>query len=372
MSKVTGQRVVVLDGVRGIAILLVVCAYADGTGFLLPLRVRAVSADVGVRVFFVLSGFLITSLLVAERARCGRISLREFYIRRLLRIFPAFYGYLLLVTVLSVAGVAALDRRDLAFAATYAMNFHGHRGWVVGQTWSLAVEEQFYLLWPAALALCGTRRARQVALAAILLGPLARLGATYGGYEALADQAFPCVFDALATGCLLALWWRELEDSKTYRRILGTRWFWPAIAALSCSTMLTHPWFQLGIATTASNVAIALAIHRLILRQESGAARVLSTRGLVWFGTISYSLYLWQQPFVDRHAGAWFNRFPQDVVLGIAAAVLSYAIVERPFIRWSARRRARSAVIPLPVTRRQPMIARPTSSVDEQLQRTAS
>ena len=181
MSKVTGQRVVVLDGVRGIAILLVVGAHAGGTGLLLPRRVSALSADIGVRVFFVLSGFLITSLLVAERGRCGRISLREFYVRRLLRIFPAFYGYLLLVTVLAAVGVVALDHRDLAFAATYSMNFHGHRGWVVGQTWSLAVEEQFYLLWPAALALCCTRRARQVVLAAIIVGPLARLGVWYCG-----------------------------------------------------------------------------------------------------------------------------------------------------------------------------------------------
>ena len=107
----------------------------------------ALYANFGVRVFFIISGFLITSLLLKEMAKTGRISLRDFYMRCVLRIFPAFYTFLLVVFALSVAAIIQLRPRDLLFALTYLMNFHFDHSWQVGHLWSLAVEEG--LIWSA-------------------------------------------------------------------------------------------------------------------------------------------------------------------------------------------------------------------------------
>src|SRR6185295_707232 len=134
-------RIPTLDGIRAVAFAFVLCAHTLGTG-ILPMTSRVhVFGDIGVRTFFVLSGFLITTLLLRERARFGAISLRGFYLRRALRIFPAFYTFLAVVIVLRAAGLATASDRDLVFAGTYTMNFHADRAWHVGHLWSLSVEE---------------------------------------------------------------------------------------------------------------------------------------------------------------------------------------------------------------------------------------
>ncbi|MGH9888077.1 MAG: acyltransferase family protein, partial [bacterium] len=175
------------------------CAHTLGTGILPMTPVAHVFGDIGVRAFFVLSGFLITTLLLRERARDGTISLRGFYLRRALRIFPAFYAYLAVLIVLRAAGTIAPSNSDLAFAGTYTMNFHAERAWQVGHLWSLSVEEQFYLAWPLTLIVLGTRRALILALAAIAVAPLVRMvtWVSWPALRELTDQMFPCVFDAL-------------------------------------------------------------------------------------------------------------------------------------------------------------------------------
>ena len=98
-------------------------------------------ANFGVRVFFVISGFLITMLLLKEEAKTGTISLRNFYIRRVFRIFPAFYAYFAVIAVCSLAGYIVVNHSDLLAAAFYVMNFRFHPSWYLGHLWSLSVEE---------------------------------------------------------------------------------------------------------------------------------------------------------------------------------------------------------------------------------------
>jgi peptidoglycan/LPS O-acetylase OafA/YrhL len=348
MSSANG-RIATLDGVRAISIGLVLFAHTLGTGALPMFAAAHPFADIGVRSFFVLSGFLITTLLLRERERSGRISLRGFYLRRALRIFPAFYAYLAVVIALRAAGGAIASDRDLAFAGGYAMNFHAERAWVVGHLWSLAVEEQFYLAWPLTLVVLGARRALGVALAAIALAPVVRVAVWYGCPELrdLTDQAFPCVFDALATGCVLALARDRLEASARYRRLLDARWFWAIPIACAALTVITRPWFGLGIAMTLANAGIALAVHRCITRPFGAVGAFLEHPAVVRIGVLSYSLYLWQQLFLNRHAGAWLNAFPVNIALAFAAAALSYIAIERPFLRISEALRARRAAAPV-------------------------
>jgi peptidoglycan/LPS O-acetylase OafA/YrhL len=345
VQQTANGRIATLDGVRAISICLVLCAHAFGTGILPMTPAAHIFADVGVRSFFVLSGFLITTLLLRERARHGQISLRGFYLRRSLRIFPAFYTYLGVVLVLRAAGVVTASNADLGFAATYTMNFHAERAWSVGHLWSLAVEEQFYLLWPLALVLLGTRRALPVATAAILAAPVIRIAVWYGWPElrALTDQAFPCVFDTLATGCVLAIGRNWLEAAPRYRRLLDARWFWAVPAIGIASLVVTRPWIGLGASMTLANLGIALIIHRCVSRPTDAVGTVLEHPILVRIGTLSYSLYLWQQLFLNRHSSSWINAFPVNVVFACVAAALSYRFIERPFLRLSERLRKRGA-----------------------------
>ncbi len=135
------------------------------------------------RVFFVLSGFLITRLLLEEFDATGTISIRGFYGRRIARIFPAAYFYILTLMVLAGFGLLKVGWQPLAVAATYTWNYTAlgasTAGAVLGHFWTLSLEEQFYLVWPAFLLFAGPRWARRIAVVCVLAFPLMRVGSYY-------------------------------------------------------------------------------------------------------------------------------------------------------------------------------------------------
>lgn len=175
-----GSKIPSLDGFRAISILLVLYGHLYGTRgypsstFGSAMQWLGDVAHLGVLVFFIISGFLITWLLMGERAQSGHISLKNFYLRRSLRIFPAMYTLMLALLIATWLGWVQLEGRDFAFAMTYTVNYFPNHPWQIGHLWSLAIEEQFYLLWPFALLLLRERRALMLALGAIFLGPLVR------------------------------------------------------------------------------------------------------------------------------------------------------------------------------------------------------
>ena len=199
------SRIPSLDGLRAISILAVVVGHGVPI-FGIQSHLMGHLGNFGVRVFFLISGFLITTLLLKEWDATGGISIKNFYIRRALRIFPAFYVYVGVVGVLAALGLIELYKGDMMHALTYTMNYHMKRAWYLNHIWSLAVEEQFYLLWPAALMLAGPRRGRMGVAAVLFLAPLIRLVMYFGfdaSYTALMRH-FQAVSDALATGCVWA------------------------------------------------------------------------------------------------------------------------------------------------------------------------
>jgi len=335
----TKARIPALDGLRAVAIGLVFLSHVLATGSSPNSTYWRVLGETGVRVFFVISGYLITTLLLRELGSRGTISLRSFYARRAFRIFPAFYTYIAIICVLVAAGAIVVATCDVAYAATYTMDFIVDRSFYVGHAWSLAVEEQFYLLWPLAVVLFGTRRATWLAIAGIAIAPVLRIAAaryspTLGP---LTDQAFPFVFDALGSGCVLAILAPRLERSPRYTALLDSRWFWYVPALCIGSLLLDRWWFELGVADTLANLGIALAIHRCVTRPANLMTRVLELRGFVWIGTLSYSLYLWQEPFVNRAATGWWEAFPANLAFALGAAILSHYLVERPVLRVGRR-----------------------------------
>src|ERR1700724_1408201 len=172
LGVMSSHRVPSLDGLRTISISFVLLGHLYGTAGYPRNKLTLLLtyyAHFGVQVFFVVSGFLITTLLLKERDRTGRIDLLAFYRRRTFRIFPACFFY---VTAMAVV---AWPLGYLGYAYSYTMCYAGQgRPWLLGHLWSLSVEEQFYLLWPFALALAFSMR-RRVAIVVMFAAPIARL-----------------------------------------------------------------------------------------------------------------------------------------------------------------------------------------------------
>jgi len=354
-SATASERIPSLDGLRAISILLVLFSHLAGTGGF-PVSAAASNpwalGSLGVTVFFVISGFLITGLLLEELRRTDRIRLGRFYFRRTLRIFPPYFAFLIALAIASAAGWITLNSGDLLSSATYTSNYHDARSWFVGHTWSLSVEEQFYLLWPAVLLLARTRRAVVVAAATLLLVPIIRVAewelfraAGYG-----IGHRFETIADALAAGCLLACVRPHLHASPLYMRLLSSPAFvLVPIAAILANLTHDHPLVLMGAGLTVINVCLALCVDWAVTFHEGRVGRVLNAAPVVFIGWISYSLYLWQQPFLHRDSSAWFAQFPTNIGLTVIAALASYYAVERPSLqlrKWIEMRKRRPSPAP--------------------------
>ena len=335
-------RIPSLDGLRAVSITLVLLAHLSGTAGFPIARADGLgfidTGNLGVRVFFVISGYLITTLLIRELDRTGTISLRQFYYRRTLRIFPAYYAYVGAIATCWIFGWVSLQHGDLLHAVTYTQNYAlSHQSsWYVGHAWSLAVEEQFYILWPATLLLAGRRRGVLVAVAVIAAAPLARVGSAFLPHHGEIGHTFQTVADAIAAGCLLALLRDQLWENGIYRRVLTSSGFLfvPVLvlgaASLGTSTSRIHLGVYHLVGVTVMNLGIALCIDWSLRFSTGRVGRFLNSRPLVFIGTLSYSIYLWQQPFLNRDSGAVTARFPYNLSLAILAALTSYFVVERP------------------------------------------
>ena len=345
------RRIPSLDGLRAASILIVLAAHlVHGHHGRIFDRIDHLG-NFGVKVFFEISGFLITTLLLREAAGSGRIDLPDFYRRRVLRIFPAYWTYLAVLFLLLMIGSIELRPGDLLASATYTANYHHDRSWYVNHLWSLSVEEQFYLTWPMLIVLLGARRAMFVAAAVILAAPCIRGYMWYDlhvGASRMTRQ-FEAAADALAAGCLLAGCYNWLGTKRAYVAFLRGPWFWPALL-LGCALSVAGGlgWFYF-IGQSLAHLTILLCIDRCVRFPSTAIGRLLNSRLAVFLGVLSYSLYLWQMLFVNPFSSWWFCRFPQNVACSFLAALASYYLVERPFLRLkSHHRRKASAPIEQP------------------------
>jgi len=338
MHVENASRMPSLDGLRAVSLCLVLFGHLCGTAGFLPRAAGTMFGDLanlGVRVFFVISGFLITSLLVDELDNSGVISLRRFYLRRTMRIFPAFYVYVAMLAGAAALGWVQLLRGDLLHAITYTSNYHEHQSWLTGHLWSLSVEEQFYLLWPVVFVFGGVRRAKCVAAMTMLAAPLCRtlmlvcMPETQWGI----GWWFPTVADAIAAGCLLAIWKPQLERSRRYNGLLHSRCFFLLPAAAIAMNMKAGGRLQVAIIESILNMAICVIVHRAVLMGHSLSSRVLNTHALSLAGRMSYSVYLWQQPFLNRFAATGLQTFPLNLILAVVCGTASFYLIEAPMLR---------------------------------------
>jgi peptidoglycan/LPS O-acetylase OafA/YrhL len=333
------------DGLRAVAVLLVVGAHVQGA----PLSAGGAGAItpragwLGVDLFFVLSGFLITTLLLEERALHGGISLARFYSRRALRLVPALVFFLLVAALGDVAlGIPLRDHlASLLLGLTYTTNvgvMFGHFDLSLGHLWSLAMEEQFYLVWPPLLIILGrrlsVRRIGIAALAAAVALAAARFALTPPDARSV-DWAFVTRFDSILIGCAAAC------APPRLRRLAGSPGPFPvavlAMAALVVLAPTREPVYR------GATFAFALATAVVLLGLVGDGARphrppvvhaLLASMPFVLVGRISYALYLWHRVIeywvADRGVR---HGLALTVAVSMAAAAVSYVLVERPFLR---------------------------------------
>jgi peptidoglycan/LPS O-acetylase OafA/YrhL len=331
---VGGGRIPALDGLRALAVGLVLVEHSSLTnGFPGAGRLHMLGrlGTIGVDVFFVLSGFLITTLLCREFDRTGRVSLRGFYIRRALRILPAYCSLLLVVLAMSLAGAVHVPAADWVAAVTYTMNFRQEPVWEIGHIWSLSIEEHFYLAWPLVFLLVPRWAALRVLIAVLVLGPVARWAVilTRPDLSPTVELWTFVRLDSIAFGCLFALLARQ-DRGRRVLDLFGR--YWPAaLVSLVATYLLAHlsGKFSDGVAPSVTAGAIAILVWAAVRR----APRWLDHPVMVAVGVGSYSLYIWQQPFLNPHRDVWWTNFPQNLLLVALVATASYRLVERPFLQ---------------------------------------
>jgi len=343
-----------LDGLRAIAAFLVVFYHAG---------LEWVPGGLGVLIFFVLSGFLITWLLLKEEEQSGAISLKLFYLRRSLRIFPAFYAYWLL---LSAASLLLHKRYDVAQAISsllYVNNYyqalHGDPNTGFSHTWSLGIEEQFYLLWPLIFLLLREARQRlRFLIAAVVLLALYREALIFLFHrdQGYIYEAFDTRADHLLMGCLLAIALRAGVWTGLWRRLCSSPWLVAVpLGLLVISTALALRFgstYRDAVGFVVDPMLVAVLIVQTIAHPSAGFGVALNWDWMRYLGTISYSVYLYQQVVVEP-ARKLTARWPAISMLAtilavIAVASASYWIVERPFLRLKKRFEAGHAAITSP------------------------
>lgn len=326
-----------LDGLRGVAVVAVILFHARST--LTP------NGFSGVDVFFGLSGFLITALLLREHHLNRRISLRQFYVRRILRLYPALVVAGLGVMALAVVADNVAEGGPAVLAALFYVAhlwiYTGHDGWLLEHTWTLSLEEHYYLFWPSlvALLLAGRRwRWLGIALAIFALMLLATPWFLPEGIRAAYERGAPMIYGSLAA----MVWWR-VRDVKT-RKWMG----WVGTAALITLISLTF-WPQtlseswLTGVNSLPGVLSVVAVASFIMAPRGLGARCLDWSPLKWTGRRAYGLYLYHFPIlsvlahhIELGVPNWANAII-GVVLSFAVAAASYRWVELPFLRRKAR-----------------------------------
>lgn len=348
MATVARQRIPSLDGWRAIAIVLVLLSHEWGTKnaptVTGALGIAFRQGDLGVRIFLVLSGYLITLLMLREADDVGSFSLRSFYVRRVLRIFPVYFLFLAVLFSLQVAGLYTDTPSSWIGSLSFTRNMVGDGLSATGHLWSLSVEEQFYLLWPLTFAALALHRRPALAvglLAAVVIGAFVVRLVPCSGHSFVCERVLNVhsafrYADCLAIGCLGAFVARRLGMGGEGGSVL-TLAFLGATAALIASAIPapTQRWAISGLVTLQAVLTmVALYGSTRVTGAWNG---LLNSPVLVQLGVVSYSLYIWHMLFLahyvgDRVSASSVYDWRVWWIAAVLVAFASYYLFERRFI----------------------------------------
>jgi peptidoglycan/LPS O-acetylase OafA/YrhL len=362
-SRLAQGKIPALDGIRAIAISLVVIFHLH-----LPVfqSWEESLGRTGVTLFFVLSGFLITWLLLKEDTRSGDVSLPKFYMRRFLRIFPGFYCFWIIYVLLALLVRKHVSWGNCIAALLYVSNYYWPlRGAGVGGmvlTWSLGVEEQFYVIWPSIFK----RFRRNLGNVSLVLGALCGgvlvhrilLNYVWHASPIYLYAAFDTRMDSLAIGCLLAISIRTGRASR-FVHFVCAHWSLPFLTFAGLALSMAMPSLASGFTYwnvegfTVESVLAAILIVQMVVLGSRACWAWISWGWVRFIGTISYSWYLYNAigPDAVNHSplGHTLLRAPLGLVAGLLLASASYYIVETPFLRLKSKYETKPTNVALPV-----------------------
>ena len=325
-----------LDGIRAIAVMLVFWAHMD-LWHIFP-------GVFGVNVFFLLSGFLITTLMMREHASRGSVSIKEFYIRRALRILPPMYIVLAIGVVLTVSGVlpGIIDARSVIMQCLHLTNYYliaaGHPHLVPGLSvyWSLAVEEHYYLLFPFVFAFCYPRMgAKRMAMVLFVLAVAVIFWRTIiiarnPVYTPRTWAATDTRIDSILWGCILALWRNPALTPSTAEPLASWKSCVLALTGLVATSFFYYNiFFKEAFGYTLESVCLIPLFCAAILKRDWLTVRLLNTKVLRWVGQISYTLYLSHLMFFTLFR----TNFPNWSRMVNALVVLAFTLLFCQLIR---------------------------------------
>ncbi len=362
-----------LDGWRALSIALVILHHSQvhvSVPVLGPLlQWLSDIGELGVEIFFAISGLLICSRLLDEESRNTRIDVKAFYIRRFFRILPAAFFYLLVIAILAGFHVIPLSPLDwfgaLFFFRNYAMlsAYLQHSPlalhWYTGHFWSLSMEEHFYLVLPAVLVCFRRLRFR-------VLGGMAICIALWRSFLAhVMHNGYQFTFrtdthvDALLIPAMIAIALYPVLRNPAASRYLPA-WSFPIFLAVEVGLLLT----KIPLFFTLQAIVLPLLILSTVLHPKTIPGSILEWKALRWIGWISYSLYLWQQLFFGVNfvgsppALAVLRQPPISFLALLGCAMFSYYVVEKPCIRWG-HHLASPAIVRDPCDQSSPQLGRP-------------
>ncbi|AFZ35781.1 acyltransferase 3 [Stanieria cyanosphaera PCC 7437] len=343
------------DGLRAIAIILVVLGHAKNTihiqGSVSQYVTRLIAnSNLGVRLFFVLSGYLITMLLLKEIQINKTVNIKSFHQKRAIRIFPVCYFFILIVFILNIICNWNVSLKNFLAAATFTWNYQGlwnHTpwgagNWFLGHLWTLSLEAQFYLIWPIILGILGIYKSRYFALFIIILLPFIRLASyfLFPAQRGLLGMMFHTAIDSIMVGCYIAIINNYKHDflKKVLTNIfkhknifLGFLVLWLFLISPTLGYMIRG--FGISIGITIDAIASGLLIAWLHNNPSTAISKFLGNAILVYIGKISYSLYLWQQLFLTDLNTTFLGQFPYNIGFSFLAAIISYYLIEKPFLK---------------------------------------
>ncbi len=347
----SNEKLSSLDGLRAISIFLVLFNHLkiqnnafEGHGNFQWITDLLTDGQLGVNVFFVISGFLITTLLLTEEDKTGTISLKYFFIRRTLRIFPAYYFLLLVYFILQLFHQIEISTNSWITSISYTKYFNWDTDWYTAHFWSLSIEEHFYLIWPV-IFVSAKKQRKRIAFVLLFVAPVVRVTSYFYPVFWLNDFSLFARIDALAIGCLFALY----KDQILAR--ISQHWRWYFFGAISILILVRYlPWltheighgtYYLSFATGSSHGTIAnLCIAVIMMYSVFGPRKLwfnfLNARIMIFIGLLSYSIYLWQQFFISS-SNKWYTSTPYNLILLFIAALTSYYLIEKPFLRLKAK-----------------------------------
>jgi len=341
-----------LNGLRAISVLMVMLhhlavkkdlfiPFADNK-CLKPFIDFITDGQLGVNVFFVISGFLITSLLLEEENVTGSIEIGNFYKRRFLRILPAYYFLLGIYFLMHILHFYNITLASWITSFTFTKYLNWQLDWGTAHFWSLSVEENFYLFWPF-IFIGGQFWRKFTAILLIVIVPFVRWYTFEHEVFWIDKHSIFTRIDAIAMGCLFALY-KEIILEK-----LSKYWYWIFYSSvlflfgaryfpdLTKSIHLSLVFIPLGTTYgTLANLFIALLMMYSIFGPRLIWFKILNFKVLNFIGLLSYSLYLWQQLFISK-ATNWCFQFPQNILLTFIMALFSYYMIEKPFLKLKNR-----------------------------------